>query len=144
MEKNHGTAIRGAHKIVATNSTKRKVRNPSATTSGFAQSNEQKKQLIEEEDEEENQDEEEEEGNMDELIDTDEKIHYVMSNNLVQIQNEIKQAVNITTTNQLNQNQKLDKIVKLLEKMTSEPKKKSEKLKNFWKKLEINQLHLLI
>jgi hypothetical protein len=60
---------------------------------------------------------------MDELIDADEKIHYVMSNNLVQIQNEIKQAANITTTNQLNQNQKLDKIVKLLEKMTSEPKK---------------------
>jgi hypothetical protein len=42
VEKNHGTAIRTAHKIVATNSTKRKVRNPSATTSGFAQSNEQK------------------------------------------------------------------------------------------------------
>jgi len=71
---------------------------------------------------------------MDELIDADEKIQYVMSNNLVQIQNEIKQATNITTTNQLNQTQKLDKIVQLLEKMTSQPKKKFEKLENFLKK----------
>ncbi len=57
-----------------------------------------------------------------------------MSNNLVQIQNEIKQATNITTTNQLNQTQKLDKIVQLLEKMTSQPKKKFDKLENFLKK----------
>jgi len=58
------------------------------------------------------------------FIDSDEKVQYLIANNLAELSNQMKTIATIATKNQSNSNAKLDKIAGLLEKICHvEPQK---------------------